>query len=333
MLIDLTHTTDRTNLMRLICYIVCLIALIVVVPAVYAQQLQPSPGVALQGPDHYTFRVGDVEVIALSDGTVPQDLHALLQGTNEANTDALLRNAFQTNPVEASINVFLFRLAGHLILVDAGSGDFFGRGCGGKLLESLAAVKVAPEQVTDVLVTHAHYDHMGGLVHKGKLTFPNATVHIGQADVDFFLDRSNSQLTHYDMSYFDKANTALKPDLDAGKVKGFRETTEILPGIRATLHPGHTPGSAFYTLVSAGQSIVFVGDIIHVAAVQAPAPEVTITYDVDPVQAASVRKEAFADFANERTLVAVPHLPFPGVGHLRTNGTGFEWVPITYGNR
>ena len=104
---DLTSTTDRTNLIGLIRYLLCLIVLVVVVPALHAHQLQPAPGVALQGPDHYTFRVGDVEITALSDGTVPQDLHALLRGTTEANTDALLRDAFQTNPVEASINVFL----------------------------------------------------------------------------------------------------------------------------------------------------------------------------------------------------------------------------------
>lgn len=272
-------------------------------------------------------------MVSLSDGSVPQDLHVLLRNTTDAKTDALLKRAFLTNPVEASINAFLFRIPGHVVLVDTGSGEFFGAGYGGKLLQSLAAVNIAPEQITDVLLTHAHDDHMGGLVHDGKLTFRNATIHMGQADLDFFLDRSNSKLAHYDMSYFDQALTALKPCLDAGKIKAFRETTEVLPGVTATLHPGHTPGSAFYTLVSHGQTIVFVGDIIHVASVQAPAPEVTITYDVDPVRAAAVRNQAFTNFAKERTLLAVPHLPFPGVGHIREVGSAFEWIPISYGNR
>ena len=170
-------------------------------------------------------------------------------------------------------------------------------------------------------------------MHNGQLTFPHATVHMGQADLDFFLDRSNSRISHYDMSYFDQAFTALKPYLDAGKIQPFRGTTEVLPGVSATVHPGHTPGSAFYTLVNSGQSIVFVGDIIHVAAVQGPDPEVTITYDVDPGRAVAVRKEAFSTFARERTLIAVPHLPFPGVGHLKQVGFGYEWIPVSYGNR
>jgi glyoxylase-like metal-dependent hydrolase (beta-lactamase superfamily II) len=174
---------------------------------------------------------------------------------------------------------------------------------------------------------------MGGLVHGGKLTFPNATAHMGKPDLDFFLDRENSGRTTYAMSYFDQASTALEPCLKAGKIKTFTTTEEVLPGVMAELHPGHTPGSAFYTLRSHGQQIVFVGDVIHVAAVQAPTPGITITYDVNPAMAAAVREQALSTFADQRTLVAVPHLPFPGVGHFRWVGTGFEWVPVTYGNR
>ena len=66
---------------------------------------------------------------------------------------------------------------------------------------------------------------------------------------------------------------------------------------------------------------------------QAPDPEITITYDVNPAMAAAVRQQALSTFADQRTLVAVPHLPFPGVGHFRRMGAGFEWVPVAYGNR
>lgn len=294
---------------------------------------QPNPALSLQGPDHYSFTVGDVRITALSDGTVPQDLHVLLRNTTNAKTDALLRRAFLSNPYEASINAFLFPIGARWVLVDTGAGDFFGPGFGGKLLSSLAAVGVSPEQITDVLLTHAHDDHMGGLVRHGQLTFSNAIVHMGKPDLDFFLNRANSTRTGYAMSYFDQAFTALEPCVKAGKIRTFSKTEEVLPGVTAELHPGHTPGSAFYTLRSHGQEIVFTGDIMHVAAVQGPDPGITITYDVDPKKAAAVRQQALAKFADERTLVAVPHLPFPGVGHFRRLGTGFEWVPISYTNR
>lgn len=313
---------------------VCLAALIGIAAIVaHSQSAEHNPLLALQGADHYSFTVGDVKVTALSDGTVPQDLHVLLRSTTNQKTDALLERSFLSNPVEASINAFLFQIGDRLVLVDTGAGEFFGPGFGGKLLSSLASVGVAPDQITDILLTHAHDDHMGGLVHGGKLTFPNATVHLGKPDLDFFMDRENSRRAGYAMSYFDQASTALEPCLRSGKIKTFAGTEEVLPGVTAELHPGHTPGSAFYTLKSRGQEIVFVGDILHVASVQAPDPEITITYDVNPVMAAAVREQALCTFADQRTLVAVPHLPFPGVGHFRRIGAGFEWVPIAYSNR
>jgi len=298
-----------------------------------ALEPQAAPGLALQGADHYAFTVGDITVTALSDGTVPQDLHVLLQGASTEKVDGLLHKAFLANPVEASINAFFFRLPGRAVLVDTGAGDFFGPGYGGKLIQSLAAIQVTPEEITDVLLTHAHDDHMGGLVHQGKIAFPNATVHLSKADLDFFLNRSNSASANYAMSYFDQAETALAPCLAAGKIATFSGTTEVLPGVTATIHPGHTPGSTFYTLLSHGQSLVFIGDIVHVASVQAPDPDITITYDVNPSLAATVRRTAFAEFARNRALLAVPHLSFPGVGHVEAVGGGYHWVPVDYGNR
>ena len=114
----------------------------------------------------------------------------------------------------------------------------------------------------------------------------------------------------------------------------FSGTSQLLPGITGTVHPGHTPGSAFYTLESKGEKITFVGDIIHVAAVQFPQPAVTIAYDQDQDGAARVRQDAFADFVKNRDLVAAPHLPFPGIGYV-TKGEhgGYDWVPVTYTNR
>jgi glyoxylase-like metal-dependent hydrolase (beta-lactamase superfamily II) len=301
--------------------------------ATAGESVRTQPAVEQQGAYTYSFRVGDIRITALSDGTVPGDLHELLRDTTNQKTDGLLEKGFVANPVEISINVFMFKLGTRVFLVDTGSGDLFPKGFGGKLLESLAAAGVRSEQVTDILLTHAHDDHMGGLLHNGALAFPNATVHVGKADVDFFQDRANAAKAQYGMNYFDDYFASLKHYVDAGKVQTFDGTTVIAPGITATVHPGHTPGSAFYTVESAGQKIVFVGDIIHVGEVQFPAPSVTITYDVDRKRAAQVRVAAFATFTHDGTLIAVPHISFPGVGHIRAAGTGYEWVPTVYGNR
>ncbi len=292
-----------------------------------------ASSVQLQSPGVYRFMVGDVRITALSDGTVPIDLHALLRGTTPANTDAVLARSFLANPVEASINVFLLEIGTRRVLVDTGSGDLFGPGNGGKLVESLKAAGADPGQIDDILLSHVHGDHSGGLVRDGRMIFTKAVIHVGKADVDFFLDSANGPRTGYDAHYFVEAAKTLKPYADAGRVKPFTGRTAVLPGIVAEVHAGHTPGSAFYTLESRGEQIVFIGDIVHVGAVQFANPAVTITFDVDPAKAALVRKQAFATFTRARTLIAAPHLPFPGVGHLRAHAPGYEFVPIAYGNR
>lgn len=299
----------------------------------HAQVAPSSPGIMDQKVGTYMFSIGKVQITALSDGTVPQDLHALLHGTTNENTDALLSKSYLANPVEVSLNAYLLRIDGRTVLVDTGAGQLFGPGYGGKLLASLSAAGVSAGQVTDILLTHLHDDHMGGLIHENQIVFPNATVHVAKPDLDFFLNRSNAEKAHYDMKYFDEAIKSVKPYVDAGKVQTFQGTSEIMPGVVATVHPGHTPGSAFYTVQSEGQRIVFVGDIVHVAAVQFPQPGITIAYDVDQSSATRTREQVFGTVARDGTLIAVPHLPFPGLGHIRSLASGYEWVSVEYGNR
>ena len=296
----------------------------------------PKPAAAQQvvsqGADVYRLRIGAVPVFALSDGSVAQDLHTLLHQT-PAKTDALLKRNFQANPVEASINAYLIQLPGKLVLIDTGSGELFGPNAGGGLIASLERAGFKPEQITDILITHLHSDHAGGLVNGGRRVFENATVHVEKPDLDFFFDATAQQRTGYDQKYFDIAAKTLKPYLDAGRVSPITADGEVVPGISATLHPGHTPGSAFFTLRNGGEELVFVGDIVHSVAVQFPDTAVTIAYDLDATGAARVRTEAFDEFARNETLIAVPHAAFPGIGHVRREPVGYAWVGLNYTNR
>jgi len=302
-------------------------------PVMHAAANTPQH-VVKQQAGGYNVQVGSVIVTSFTDGSVAQDLHKLLRRTSEQNTDALLAKNAQTNPVEASINVYYFALPGHKVLVDTGSGQLFGPGNGGRLMESLATQGIKPENITDILLTHAHSDHAGGLVKDGQRVFTNARVFVGKPDIDFFFNEENQKKTGYSQNFFDVARKTLKPYLDAGKVQSFSGTEALLPGITGTVHPGHTPGSAFYTLESKGEKVTFVGDIIHVAAVQFPQPNITIVYDQDQDGAARVRNHAFADFVENRDLIAAPHLPFPGIGYvMKGERSGYAWVPVTYTNR
>lgn len=288
-----------------------------------------------QAPGVHRYRVGDFQVTALSDGTVPQDLHALLINTTQAETDSLLNHAFLSNPVEASINVFLVDTGTRLVLVDTGSGSLFGPGNGGKLLSSLKSAGYAPEQVDDILLTHIHSDHSGGLVNEGRLVFPNAVVHVGKPDVDLFLDPAHIHgVNGYDKQYFEQAVMTVGPYVKAGKVAPFAGVTQLFPGVTAIPASGHTPGHSFYVFESKGESIELIGDIAHVASVQFSKPEVAILYDVSPKDAVAQREKQFGIAASEHKLVAGAHLPFPGLGHIRAESSGgFTFVPVEYRNR
>ena len=285
-----------------------------------------------QQPTYYTTDLGGVVLTSISDGTVPQDLHTLLSASQDL-VDHMLTTHFLENPVEASINVFLVRLEDRLILVDTGAGEIFGPGFGGELPTTLKHLGISPNKITDILITHIHSDHSGGLIKDGKRLFPNATLHIAKADVDFFLNPANAKLSGYDKKYFEQAAGTVGPYIKSGQVKTFLAPQEILPGITAHAFPGHTPGSTLYRLRQGAQEVAFLGDLLHVESVQFPRPDITIIYDVVPAQAVSSRIKAFTKLVEDRVLVAAPHLSYPGLGHITQGELGYKWIRTDFIDR
>lgn len=282
----------------------------------------------------YRYRLGHFEITALSDGTVPQDADKLLKGASKDVINQLLKRSFQSNPVEGSINAYLIDTGARQVLVDAGAGDLFGPGAGGKLVARLKTAGYTPAQIDDVLLTHVHPDHSGGLVHDGQRVFPNALIHVGKPDVDFFLDPAHQHgVKGYGEVYFKDATLSLAPYATSGQLRPFSGPTQILPGIRAIPAPGHTPGHSFYRVQSQGQSITFIGDMVNIAAVQLPRPDITSVYDKNPARAKVQRVKQIALMTRERALVAGAHLPFPGIGHIRALDGGHEFVPVVFRDR
>ena len=289
-----------------------------------------APQVKTQAPGWYRMMLGDFEVTALLDGVLPLEPHKLLTNTTPKDVSRLLARSFQTEVVPTSVSAYLINTGSQLVLVDAGAEKLFGPGFD-QLHANLKAAGYQPEQVDVVVVTHMHGDHIGGLIQNGRIAFPNATVMADKHDADFWLSADNlAKVTEDKKMFFQAAQSVFNPYVAAGKFKAFEGDAEIVPGVKAVATHGHTPGHAIYAVESKGQKLVLWGDLMHVAAVQFPKPEVTIQFDTDSKAAAAQRKKAFADAAKVGYLVAAAHLPFPGIGHLRADGRGYVFVPVSY---
>jgi glyoxylase-like metal-dependent hydrolase (beta-lactamase superfamily II) len=280
----------------------------------------------------YRLKVGRVEVTALSDGTLTWDALGQLTNISPDAARRLLDESFLTSPLVGSVNAYLVQLGRRLILIDTGTGETLGPILF-KLPDSLKASGYTPDQITDILVTHIHPDHTGGLAVGGKKVFPNATVHVNTRELAYWTDRAAMLAAEEPAkSVFASVEPTLGPYVASGKLETFDGDTQLFPGLRAVPSYGHTPGQVSYHLEDDGEKMIFWGDIIHVPAIQFTHPETTIRFDVDSGAAARQRKKDFEDAAKNRTLVAIPHMYFPGVGHVAKEEDHYRWIPIAYVN-
>ena len=295
-----------------------------------APVLAKAPMVKTQAPGYYRVMVGAFEVTALSDGTNDLPVDQLLTHTTPDKVKATLAANFLKSPLETSVNAYLINTGTRLILIDTGAGTFFGPSVG-KLQQSLKAAGYSPDQIDDVVITHMHPDHVGGLL-KGKVAaFPNAVIHINKADTDFWLSQANLAAAPAGAKmFFQDAQAAVAPYIKAHRLSTFEGSVELAPGIRSVPLAGHTAGHTGYRVESNGQSMLMWGDVVHVASIQFADPSVTIAYDNDSDEAAPTRIAEFTDAAQKGYLVASSHLPFPGLGHVVAKGSAFQWLPVEY---
>lgn len=289
-----------------------------------------APLMKTQAPAYYRTFVGDFEITALSDGTVGLPVDKLLKGISHRNLKKALDYHHLSLPVETSVNGFLVNTGDKLVLIDTGAGALFGPTLG-RLVQNLKAAGYQPEQVDEIIITHMHPDHVGGLSANGQRVFPNAVVRAEQEDADYWLSADNlAQAPEDSKGFFQGAQAMLKPYVDAGMFKPFSGDTALAPGISAMVTHAHTPGHSIVAVESKGQRLLIIGDLIHVAAVQFDHPKVSIGFDSDSKNAVKQRIKAFNKIARNGDLTAAAHLSFPGLGHIRKTAIGYQWLPLNY---
>lgn len=285
-----------------------------------------------QVPGYYRFKVGSFVVTAISDGTFDLDADKLMLDIDKAELTDDLARSYLTSPVETSVNTYLIDTGSQVVLVDVGCGTLVAPTTG-KFADNLRQAGYRPDDIGLILFTHLHQDHVGGLRVNGVTTFPHATVRIlaQQAESSYWLDNANrAKASQSAQVFFDDAAASFQPYVEGGRLQTFSGSDEIVPGIRAVLTPGHTPGHTGYMIESGKDRLYIWGDIVHLAEVQFAKPNVSIEFDSTPTQAAEERIAAFTAAAQNRYLIAGAHLPFPGIGHVRPAGNAFEYVPANY---
>lgn len=282
-----------------------------------------------QAPGFYRLMLGQTEVTVLNDGTVDLPVDKLLQQP-AAKTLAALERQHQHAPLETSVNAYLINTGEKLVLIDAGAGSLFGPTLG-NVVTNLAHAGYRPEQIDEIYISHMHPDHVGGLAADGQRVFPNATVRADAAEAAYWLDEANMAKASDDQKgFFQGAMASLTPYQAAGKLATFSGKTTLTKGITAQPSPGHTPGHISYLISDGDASLLVLGDIIHVAAVQFEAPEVTIGFDANAKAAKAQRLAIFKRAAQRNQLVGATHLQFPSLGYLNADGQGFRWIPLNY---
>ncbi|MCL7715063.1 MBL fold metallo-hydrolase [Stenotrophomonas mori] len=283
-----------------------------------------------QVPGVYHQRIGDLQVTALFDGTVALGRQELV-GIDPGAVVRLLDQRYVPEDgkgLQTAVNAYLVQRGTHLMLVDAGTAQCFGPGLG-QVLGNLRAAGYDPAEVDDVLLTHAHPDHLCGVLDAdGRPAFAKATVWLSQADADYWLDPDNEARAPRALRFaFPLARAAVAPYQAAGRLRRFAPGTPLPAGVTAVDTHGHTPGHVSWRIDGGSGQLLVWGDIVHFHAVQFARPEASYEADSDRPAAIASRRRIMAEAAARGSWVAGAHLPFPGLGHVRSEGDGFAWVP------
>ncbi len=282
--------------------------------------------------------VGDFEVTALGDGLLDVPLASYQSADHSVDVEGQEHRILASHDIaiDEAANflipncAFLVRGQGRNVLVDTGAGGkippFAGNGF---VIESLHKVGLAPSDIDDVLMTHLHPDHVGGLVtDTGHRRFPNARLHISGAEWEYWHDDSQrAQAPDFVQAVFDGARSATAP-YEARLQLFSSQRQALLPGISAIPLPGHTPGHTGYLVESAhGDKVLIWGDIVHSEFLESPHPDWSMTFDVDPAQAVMTRQGTMSWAAEEQFLVAGMHLASTAMGRVAVSGDAFELIP------
>jgi glyoxylase-like metal-dependent hydrolase (beta-lactamase superfamily II) len=255
-------------------------------------------------PQIFNWKTGDFQIYMLVENR-GQGRPSILIGAS----DTQLAHFFPGGTYPSETNTFLVRGGGKTVLIDTGFG--------GALFEALKYLKVQPEDVDAVLLTHLHGDHTGGLSKAGAALFPNARVYLARQEFAGAQANTRQLLAPYG----NRVETFGPSALESNSIP------ELLPGIKAIAAFGHTPGHTVYLIENKGERLIIWGDLMHVQGIQVPLPDIAVTYDSDAPAAVASRRQILEYAAQYRIPIGGMHLDYPAIGVVEKAGEGFRFIP------
>jgi glyoxylase-like metal-dependent hydrolase (beta-lactamase superfamily II) len=281
-------------------------------------------------PSRYALRVGEIDVLVISDGVVTPPAESMATNADPAVRAAWLDNMFLSHDAfDWALNEVVLQSGSQTILIDSGLGvevPDFPRA--GHLVQRLEAAGIDLGSVTDVVLTHMHFDHVGGLLVDGvkERLRPDLRIHVAAAEVKFWESPDFSR-TGMPPALADVARQASKRFVKEyrSQLRTFEEEYEVAPGVVVSRTGGHTPGHSVVRLKSGGDRLMFAGDAIF--PVSFDHPEWHNGFEHDPEEATRVRIRLLRELAETGAWLVATHMPFPSVGRVAAAGDLFRWVP------
>lgn len=282
-------------------------------------------------PSRYALKIGEIDVLVVSDGVLPLPTKMLAHNAKPAVRAAWLNDMYlPPDAFDWSLNAVMLRSGERTILVDAGLGSDpdLNLPRAGQLVHRLEAAGIDLASVTDVVLTHMHMDHVGGLLVEGvkERLRPDLRIHVAAAEVKFW---EAPDFTHVAMppGFPDALRSAARRFANEyhNQLRLFDEEHEVAPGVIVRRTGGHTPGHSVVRLASGGDRLTFAGDAVFTVGFEHP--DWYNGFEHDPEEAARVRIALLKELAGTGELLVATHLPFPSLGRVTADGDAFRWVP------
>jgi len=287
------------------------------------------PGTDELVPSRYALRVGEIDVLVISDGVFHLPAATLASNADPADLAAWLKDRFQSPEVYTwALNAVVARSGGRTVLIDAGLGVEFPEFAGaGQLTRRLEAAGLGLESLTDVVLTHMHMDHIGGLLGLRDRLRPDLRIHVSAAEAEFWAGKADLSRATMPPGVPESLRSVAKRFLDEyhSRLQPFEKEHEVAPGMLVSRTGGHTPGHSVVRLESGGDRLMFGGDSVFPPGFDCP--HWHNGFDQEPEETVRVRVGLLRELAATGQPLVPTHVSFPAAGRVAVTRDVFRWVP------